>query len=157
MVHQAICSDVVGHFAVQCKGGLHLLMQCTLSTSAKSYFIRWDYLNLSGGRQPFCDFTLYRLSDIAPYSATGPPFQCLGLQDSQFPGLARSGSVPRQGSNPGPLGFSPRALPLHHFNSLMVLCFSILNLKLLFIVHVSRLTVSYRILLIGYRMVKTIV
>ena len=96
---------------------LHLLMQCTLSTSAKSYFNRWDYLNLSGGRQPFCDFTLYRLSDIAPYSATGPPFQCLGLQDSQFPGLARSRSVPRRGSNPEPLGFSPRALPLHHFNS----------------------------------------
>ena len=87
-----LCPDGMGSFAVQCKRKLHLLMQCTLSTSAKSYFNRWDYLNLSGGRQPFCDFTLYRLSDIAPYSATGPPFRCLGYR-IRSPGLTRSRSV----------------------------------------------------------------
>ena len=34
------------------------------------------------------------------------------------PSLTRSRSVPRRGSNPGPLAFGSRTLPLHHFNSL---------------------------------------
>ena len=70
VVSVAILPISLGTFAVQCKHWNYtFLMQCILSTSAKSYFNRWDYLSLSGGRLPFCDFTLYRLSDITSYSA----------------------------------------------------------------------------------------